>query len=370
MRSVKTSHLHTCYKKESPSVPPIHLETTKMYCNFSSDCSNMFDGVDISWTSIHAVLAATIAVISILVNLLLIVGLTANLDKFIPFIISILVANIIVTVFLNGEILATSISRRWIFGYHGCHLISFIITCGFFARWLSGLFSLVRVTQCPCLSGYRRYEKRAVAFFIAKSWVLAIICASATTYILKHQNNIFAVTIPGCFNSIYFPSIFNLCAIVWIGCVLFAFCFPLFLLCNNRFMKTPQMQSRVHPAMPERSRARQAQERTCRCRMVNNDKVALIYYWLATVPQFFVAVLYLQHFILEDSLHLLQAKVPAGFAIMVIFESYPLTDIVIILLNKQLRQCFLKLPSTIYALWSPHTRNRETSSPTYTESQL
>ena len=339
-----------------------------MYCNFSSDCSNMFDGVDVSWTNIHAVLAATIAIISVLVNLLFIVGLTANLDKSISFIISILVANIIVTVFLNGEILVTSISRRWIFGYHGCHLISFIITCGFFARLHSGIFLMVRVAQCPCLSGYRRYEKRVVAFFIAKSWVLAIICASVTTYIHKHPNNIFAVTIPGCFNSIYFPSSFNLCAIVWIVCTLFGFCLPLFFICNNCFMTKPKMQSRVYPAMPERSHVRQAQER--RCRMENDSKVTLIYYWLSTSPLFFVGVIHLQRRIPEYFLHVIQAKVPAAFAIMVIFESYPLMDIAIILLNKQLRQCLLKLPSTIYTLWSPHTRNRETSSTTNTESQL
>ena len=118
-----------------------------------------------------------------------------------------------------------------------------------FAQWLSACFLMVRVAQCPCLAGYQRYEKRAVAFFIAKSWVLAIICASATTYIHKYPNNIFAVTIPGCFDSIYFPSTFNLCATVWIGCTLFGFCLPLFFICNNCFMTTSQMQSRVQPCL-------------------------------------------------------------------------------------------------------------------------
>ena len=60
-------------------------------------------------------------------------------------------------------------------------------------------------------------------------------------------------------------------------------------------MTTSQMQSRVYPAMPERSHIRQAQER--QRRMANDSKVTLIYYWLATSPLIFVGALLLQRLI-------------------------------------------------------------------------
>ena len=149
---------------------------------------------------------------------------------------------------------------------------------------------------------------------------------------------------------------------------LFGFCRPLFFVCNNCFMTTSQMQSRVYPAMPERSRVRQAQEH--QRRMANDSKVTLIYYWLATLLLIFVGVLLLQRlicraltqngkwwqliyywlatapqlFLIVPLLELLilehfpiQANVPVTFAIMIIFESYPLMDIVVILLNHGLR---------------------------------
>ena len=104
----------------------VHV-TSPMLTMTAPACSKMSK---VSYTNMQAHLAASIAIISILVNLLLIVGLTVNMDKSITFIIFILISKTTVIIFLNSEILATTISRRWIFSYYSC-LISFIRTCGF-----------------------------------------------------------------------------------------------------------------------------------------------------------------------------------------------------------------------------------------------
>ena len=89
----------------------------------NSDCSYLFKEVHVSATILQALCASVITAISVPTHLLLIVSMVIyhdNIENFMILSISFLVANTIVSIFLNGEIFFTPLILAWWFGCWVC----------------------------------------------------------------------------------------------------------------------------------------------------------------------------------------------------------------------------------------------------------
>ena len=92
----------------------------------NSDCSYLFKEVHVSATILQALCASVIAAISVPTHLLLIVSMVIyhdNIENFMILSISFLVANTIVSIFLNGEIFFTPLIWAWWFGCWVCKVL-------------------------------------------------------------------------------------------------------------------------------------------------------------------------------------------------------------------------------------------------------
>ena len=92
----------------------------------NSDCSYLFKEVHVSATILQALCASVIAAISVPIHLLLIVSMVIyhdNIENFMILFISFLVANTIVSIFLNGGIFFTPLILAWWFGCLVCKVL-------------------------------------------------------------------------------------------------------------------------------------------------------------------------------------------------------------------------------------------------------
>ena len=91
----------------------------RLICNLSGseyDCSSLFEGVDVSVTSLQACFAAVILLISVRTNLLLIVTMIVYhqlLDKASVLAISLLISNTLVSVLTNAEVILPALSQAF-----------------------------------------------------------------------------------------------------------------------------------------------------------------------------------------------------------------------------------------------------------------
>ena len=93
------------------------------------------------------------------------------LDNSYLLIISFLVSNTIVSVFLSGEVFVTTAARAWVFGYWGCQVVAFITIIGIFSRWVGvGLVAFDRYFRV-FFTYSRRFESRIVLGILFKTWV-------------------------------------------------------------------------------------------------------------------------------------------------------------------------------------------------------
>ena len=183
----------------------------RLSCNLSGseyDCSSLFEGVDVSVTSLQACFAAVILLISVPTNLLLIVAMIVYhrlLDKASALAVSLLISNTLASVLINGEVFITTVSRAWLFGHWGCHLIASIAILGLYSRCITvGFLSVDRFCRVFFPFSYPRSENKALAVLLIASWVFSIFIP-IMAYFCKITG--FHVTYPGCMLAVNFQEL-------------------------------------------------------------------------------------------------------------------------------------------------------------------
>ena len=176
--------------------------TSKLTCNFSrnvTDCSYLFDGVEVYVPIIQAVFSAIIIAVSVPVTLLLMLVMQlyySMLDKATVIAMCLLASNTVVAVFLSGEVFVTCIARAWVFGFWGCQTVAFITTFGLFSRWiLGGLVAFDRFCRTFYPVSYPKFEKVIITGLILKSCLIA---GLVLVPLFFHKSTGFTIAIPGC----------------------------------------------------------------------------------------------------------------------------------------------------------------------------
>ena len=299
-----------------------------------------------SFTAIQATLAIIIVLTSIPINLLLIAAMVIYrnlLDTSFAMTISVLISNIMASVFLTGTTAITSIARSWLFGYWGCQIFAFIGTCGLFSRWIAiGLVSFDRFCRVFWPFKYQRQEKKAVITLLITSWAIAIIMAA----ILWSCNSfVFTVVVPGCLftespdTGLPETVVTNMVVVLnpLIGLILPGVLYTI-MYCKARQIRK---KNRVAPVMADNLDTASAKEAQCRANR------ATITYVLLIVAYVVVNILILGNLAVRGILQKLDvpmiALIPTGFWFSILIRSYVLGDVAILLTNKQQRSALWKL---------------------------
>ena len=224
-------------------------------CNFSndSDCSYLFDGIPVYITALQALFAALLIMTSVPVNILLITSMIVYremLDTSIILVISLLISNISVSLFLSGEVFLTSVARAWLFDYWGCQLIAFFILFGTSSCWiLVGFLSLDRYCRVFYPFSYPRYDKKVNVILLMVSLVM---CGVLLPMVHALANTVgFDITLPGChvvsfeFTSAGATVVVSLITIV---CGFFGGLLPT-ILYTLMYIKARRLRSAVYPEL-------------------------------------------------------------------------------------------------------------------------
>ena len=315
-------------------------------CNFTndSDCSSLFENISVAFTAIQATVSIFIVLSSIPINFLLMAAMIAHrrfLDTSIIIAISVLISNIILTLFLTGGTVITSIARSWLLGYWGCQVIAFVGIIGLISRWVAvGLVSFDRFCRVFWPFFYQRHEKKVIGLLLILTWAIAII-ESAVLWVT--DNFAFNAAIPGCmFKEPRERSrIQAATAIGFIICIILGFLLPT-LLYTIMYCKARQVRKRNRVAPMTVEDPNTASEREAKRRA---NRATLIY---ALMMVAFGAV----HIPLVGNMllrYLLQGKIPdhvtiiLGYSLNTLVRFYVLGDVIIIITNKQQREAVKKL---------------------------
>ena len=319
-----------------------------LVCDFTmnnSDCSYLFKEVHVSATILQALFSIVISIISVSTNLLLIASMVTyrnDLENSTILSISFLVANIIVSVFLNGEIFFTSLFRAWLIGYWGCKVVAFIITCGLFARWVTVSFiSFDRFCRIFFALTYSRYSKKVVIVLTVTSWVISLV----TAVIFFVTNAIvFAISLPGCLFSMGSKELSmggKTVVEVTLWFVLIVAIFIPSLLYTAMYFKGRKIKQKIQPVSSEESDSPLSLEA-----LIKANKASLIYFFMLLVFICVNIVIIVQAVTATPLLNMgvpVSALIPILFVLTTLTESYVLLDDVIILTNSQQRKAFFKM---------------------------
>ena len=336
--------------------------TMQLMCNFSNDshCSDLFEDVHVSVTTIKAILSLTIILLCIPTNTLLIIAMVKYrdmIDNSVFLAISFLVANIIVSLILGGTTVVTAMGRGWLFGFWGCQVSAFISTFGVFARLFTvGLLSCDRFCRIFLPFMYPRHEKNVIIIFLASSWAMALFAA----VVLALTNTFtFVASIPSCFfvvntSQMNKIQIFVAKIFLWISHIvgtIFPFSLYVAMWCKARRMKKTDPKPAINLDTPRTPQAPQTLEARIRA-----HKLTLTYF-LTTLAFLGANVLIIIKYVSES--FFLEYCTPLSIAIPVLFifsfliESYVITDVIIILTDRQQRGAFKKLLQNIYKSFAP-----------------
>ena len=319
------------------------------FCDFAmnnSDCSYLFKEMHVSATILQALGAFVIAAISVITNLLLIASMViycSNFDNSVILSISFLVANIIVAVFLNGEIFFTSLFRAWLIGYWGCQMITFFITCGLFARWFTvAVISLDRFCRIFFTFTYPRHSKKVVIALTVCSWVISLVTA---VIFLTTNAVVFAVSIPGCMFSPLSEqltkggkSVVELT--LWLTRFM-AICIPP-LLYTAMYIKGRLMKLNIYPFSPFPNSDSPLPPQTH-----NQANKGSLTYFFMLLPFVYINIIVIIEAVIE--IFLLNMGVPVSTVVPILYvftfltEIYLLLDDVIMLINSQQRMLLCKM---------------------------
>ena len=298
-----------------------------------------------SFTAIQATLAIIIVLTSIPINLLLIAAMIVHrkdLDKSFIVAISVLISNIIVTVFFTGEIAITSIARSWLFGYWGCQIIAFIGCCGLISRWMVvGLVSLDRFSRVFWTFVYQRHEKKIIISLLVTSWTIAII---HPTVLWSCDSFVFNIAVPGCLYTESPETTKVQAAVVHIGttiCLFFGLLLPgvlyTIMYCKARQIRKKNRVAPISTENPDTTSAREAQRRANRATLTY---VLMMVAFIAVNIPIVVNVLVRLVFHISAPSNII---IPISFLFRILVRSYVLIDVVIILTDKQHRDAVKKL---------------------------
>ena len=347
-----TNHHHHCFVSQKTLMPRCAMDSN---CNFSSgndsDCANLFDGVHVSVTAIQALFAATNILVTVPTNLLLIAAMItqrSKLDSSVVLAVSFLFSNIIVSVFLCGEIFITSITRAWVFGYWGCQTIGSIVICGLYSRWIGvGLLSMDRFCRVFFPYSYPRMEKNVVAVLLLSSWLITL----STTAGFYLSNGIeYSMSVPGCMLVINLPMIspgnFAVQLMFTVVSTIIGIVLPT-IFYTALYIKGRKL-SRIKPALPVDSTG--SEELLAQMK----SKKANITYSLMIIDFVFVNVLIFIKASIENLFRVhdvpRNVNISIKFLITTLIAAYVIGDLVIILSNSRQREVFMNLLSKIYKL--------------------
>ena len=173
------------------------------YCNFSngSNCSDVFQDVHVALTVIQGIFALANLTLTVPLNVLLLLVMSIYrkmLDKSISLLISSVVSNIIVSVFLNSAVFFTSILRSWLLGYWGCQIFSFLLSSGIISSGLAVIHSCFDIYVLKSYSTVT-FEQNFFYVLLILSWMLPVLFSAVFTLKFPAQ---FDATIPGCLEPI------------------------------------------------------------------------------------------------------------------------------------------------------------------------
>ena len=329
------------------------LNISLLLCDFTmnnSDCSYLFKEVHVSATIFQALFAIVILTISVPINLILIASMVTyhdDLDNSMVLSISFLVANIIVSLFLNGEIFFMSLIRAWLIGYWGCNVVTFIITSGLFARWFTVSFiSFDRFCRIFFALTYPRHSKKVVIALTVTSWVFSLV----TAMIFLAINAVaFSVSIPGCLFSGASEEVTIGGKIVIDITLWFVRIVAIFipsLLYTAMYIKGRKIKRKIQPISSEDSDSPLSPEA-----LIKANKASLTYFFMLLVFICVNIVIIIEGVTVRSLLNMrvsVSTVVPILYVFITMIESYVLLDGVIILTNSQQRKAFFKILIKIY----------------------
>ena len=321
-------------------------------CNFSEtdyNCSALFEGVDVSVTVLQACFTAITIVVSVPINILMIVAMITYhhlLDKTFVISISFLVSNTIVAVFYSGQVFITSISRAWLFGYWSCQLFAFVTIIGRVSRWLAvGLFSVNQFRKV--FFPFSRPAKVLAAILIS-SWVISIIVAlvhffgNATGFDISHPGCSVSSD-PSSLNQAYVGAL-----IVLRICLITAGAILPFILYIAIYLKARSLR-RVQP-ITEAPKNQPETADTRRSKRVNVTYcLLLLNYLLYNAVSCIKAIMAVVIMKISVSRTL---SVGLFFLATNVFQSYLITDVLILMINNAERKVLWKLLHKIHQLLS------------------
>ena len=321
-------------------------------CNFTndSDCSSLFEQVEVPFTAVQATAAIFITLTSVPINVLLIAAMVIyrrELDMSGLISVSVLVSNIIVSVFFTGSTAITSIARSWLFGFLGCKISSFISSFGLTSRWATiGFISFDRFGRVFWPFFYERHEKKIVVSLLISSWSIALV---VPTVMWLCNAFVFTVAVPGCLFTyisdmpVLQTAISNIVLAVnpILGLIVPIILYTV-MYCKARKLNK---RSRIVPVMPENSDLESAR------RNRPKNKATITYVLMlsafAAVNAFVIANLGVRAMLRKVDASI-SGQIVAGMAFSVLIRSYVLADIVIILKNKQQREVIKKFLKKLF----------------------
>ena len=324
-----------------------------LICNFTndSDCSSLFDQVPVPFTAIQATLGIIILLTSVSINLLLIAAMVIyrkELDMSIIVSISVLISNIIVSVFYTGSTVVTSIARSWVFGFYGCKISSFIVSCGLTSRWTTvGLVSFDRFCRVFWPYVYQRHEKKITITLLIVSWAIAIIQSTA---LWLSNAYVFSVAVPGCLfapalsGSVLELAVSNLALAVSpiLGLILPGILYTI-MYCKARKLRK---KNRIAPVMAENPDMASEKEAQRRANRATVTYVLMIAAFVAV--NVFVFTNAISRAILQKFDVPISSVILVGLLCSILIRSYVLGDVMIILTNKQQRDALKKLLRKVF----------------------
>ena len=348
--------------------------SSSLTCNFSrsvSDCSYLFDGVEVYVPIIQALFSALIIAVSVPVSLLLLLVMKMHykiLDRATLVAMSLLASNAVVAVFFSGEIFVTCIARAWVFGFWGCQTVAFITTFGLLSRWiLGGLVACDRFCRTLYSRSYLKFDKVIIVGIITKSCVIASLVLVPLYFIMSTG---FTIAIPGCIFLLDTPIIRGLTALLHGAVTYCAFWGSVLppVLYAILYYKSRRGIHRVGPTNQNTYSVGPDESQKISRRMTLTYLLMYINFIIAWVS-FFGGYLYRRG--IESTNATPSVRFGTTIILSTLAQTFVIGDVVILLLNKDIRNAvylFLHFPdiSRLFCRFVIHSSGDSNNDPTTT----
>ena len=151
--------------------------------NTSSDCYDL-EATEVWTTALHAVVLSVIIVASFAANglvLLLVTKYKRLRTRSVGVSLSVVAADVLLTLTYSVPALASTIVRRWPFASAGCSAFGFLGLIFLITRWfIMGVLSIDRFCTVRFPFSYERYSKRVLIALTLVAWLVPLILSTSS----------------------------------------------------------------------------------------------------------------------------------------------------------------------------------------------